>query len=78
MKRDEKFNLINELSVAVTDKTVFDHELGNDRLEYLANTNTLKINKQQQIKDLNSDSVEKLQETEEELFARIYQQRKSQ
>ena len=46
MKRDEKFNLINELSMAVTNKTVFEHELGDGRIEYVANTNTLRVNEQ--------------------------------
>ena len=45
MKRDEKFELINELSMAVTEQTVYDKVLNKGRVEYLANTNTLKINK---------------------------------
>ena len=44
MKRDEKFELINELSMAVTEQTVYDKVLNKGRVEYLANTNTLKIN----------------------------------
>ena len=43
MKRDEKFELINELSMAVTEQTVYDKVLNKGRVEYLANTNTLKI-----------------------------------
>ncbi|MDE7425544.1 MAG: hypothetical protein K2N51_17935 [Lachnospiraceae bacterium] len=77
MKRDEKFNLINELSMAVTDKTVFEHELGDGRIEYVANTNTLKVNEQAAL-DLNANNqTEKKAETEEEIFARIYAQRKT-
>lgn len=77
MKRDEKFNLINELSVAVTDKTVFEHELGDERIEYVANTNTLKVNEQTG-SDLNvNNQPEKKAETEEDIFARIYAQRKT-
>lgn len=76
MKRDEKFNLINELSMAVTDKTVYDHELKDDRVEYLANTNTLKING---ALDIHKDEKNKLpeEESEEEIFARIYAERKA-
>ncbi|MBD5090114.1 MAG: hypothetical protein HDT30_15130 [Clostridiales bacterium] len=77
MKRDEKFNLINELSMAVTNKTVFEHELGDGRIEYVANTNTLKVNEQAAL-DLNANNqTEKKAETEEEIFARIYAQRKT-
>jgi len=77
LKREEKFGLINELSKAVTDKTVYEHELHDDRVEYLANTRTLKINKNV---DLSSaDEAKEVQtETEEELFARIYAQRNKQ
>ena len=76
MKRDEKFELINELSMAVTEQTVYDKVLNKGRVEYLANTNTLKINKHykepEQEKTIKHEEV-----TEEELFARIYAQRKS-
>lgn len=78
MKREKRFELVNELSKAVTDQTVYDHTLGKERLEYLANTNTLKINEEQRkkIKEESEQKIEK-QETEEEIFARIYAQRKS-
>lgn len=76
MKRDEKFDLVNELSMAVTDQTVYDKVLKKDRVEYLANTNTLKINGQ--LKEDKLEQVQKIEEeTEEELFARIYAQRKA-
>lgn len=77
MKRDEKFNLINELSMAVTDKTVFEHELGDGRIEYVANTNTLKVNEQAALNLNAKNQPEKKAETEEEIFARIYAQRKT-
>lgn len=77
MKRDKRFNLVNELSMAVTDKTVFEHELGDERLEYLANTNTLKVNEQTSFNLNNSNQIEKKAETEEEIFAKIYAQRKT-
>lgn len=74
LKREEKFGLINELSKAVTDKTVYEHELHDDRVEYLANTRTLKINKDVELS--RTDEPKEIQtETEEELFARIYAQR---
>lgn len=76
MKRDEKFDLVNELSMAVTDQTVYDKVLKKDRVEYLANTNTLKINGQ--LKEDKPEQVQKIEEeSEEELFARIYAQRKA-
>lgn len=77
MKRDEKFNLVNELSMAVTDKTVFEHELGNGRIEYVANTNTLKVNEQTDFTPDDNNQPEKNTETEEEIFAKIYAQRKT-
>lgn len=77
MKREEKFGLINELSKAVTDKTVYEHELRDDRVEYLANTRTLKINKNVDLSKTD-DTKEVQAETEEELFARIYAQRNKQ
>lgn len=77
MKREEKFGLINELSKAVTDKTVYEHELHDDRVEYLANTRTLKINKNVDLSKTD-DTREVQAETEEELFARIYAQRNKQ
>ena len=67
MKRDEKFNLINELSVAVTDKTVYDHELKDDRVEYLANTKALKINGALDLKRADEGKVLE-EETEEEIL----------
>lgn len=74
MKRDEKFKLVNELSMAVSDQTVYDQVLEKSRVEYLANTNALKING---ALDLKKNEPEKLKdESEEELFARIYEQRK--
>lgn len=74
MKREEKFGLINELSKAVTDKTVYEHELHDDRVEYLANTRTLRINKDVDLSK--ADEEKEVQtETEEEIFARIYAQR---
>lgn len=76
MKRDEKFNLINELSVAVTDKTVYEHELKDDRVEYLANTKALKINGALDLKRADEGKVLE-EESEEEIFARIYAERKS-
>lgn len=77
MKRDRKFNLVNELSMAVTDKTVFEHELGDERLEYLANTNTLKVHEQTSFNLNDNSQTEKNKETEEEIFAKIYAQRKT-
>lgn len=77
MKRDKKFNLVNELSVAITEKTVFEHELGDERLEYLANTNTLKVNGETALNLNNNSQTEKNSETEEEIFAKIYAQRKT-
>lgn len=77
MKREEKLGLINELSKAVTDKTVYEHELHDDRVEYLANTRTLKINKNVDLTQTNETKVLP-EETEEELFARIYAQRNKQ
>ncbi len=77
MKREEKFGLINELSKAVTDKTVYEHELHDDRVEYLANTRTLKINKNIDLSKI-EDKKEVQAETEEELFAKIYAQRNKQ
>ena len=74
MERDEKFGLINELSKAVTDKTVYEHELSKGRVEYLANTRTLKINKNVAFSQEEAKEIQ--HETEEELFARIYEQRK--
>lgn len=76
MKRDERFHLVNELSKAVTDKTVYEHELGNDRLEYLANTNTLKV-KGKNLKMTEQSKPQKKQETEEEVLAKLYAQRKA-
>ena len=75
MERDEKFGLINELSKAVTDKTVYEHELSKGRVEYLANTRTLKINKNVAFPQ-EAETKEIQHETEEEIFARIYEQRK--
>lgn len=77
MKREKKFGLINELSKAVTDKTVYEHELHDDRVEYLANTRTLKINKNIDLSKLD-EKKEVQAETEEELFAKIYEQRNKQ
>ena len=76
-KREEKLGLINELSKAVTDKTVYEHELHDDRVEYLANTRTLKINKNVDLSQVN-ETKEIETETEEELFAKIYAQRNKQ
>lgn len=77
LKREEKLGLINELSKAVTDKTVYEHELHDDRVEYLANTRTLKINKNVDLSQVN-ETKEIETETEEELFAKIYAQRNKQ
>ncbi|MBQ3601359.1 MAG: hypothetical protein II992_09205 [Lachnospiraceae bacterium] len=75
MKRDDKFQLVNELSKAVTDKTVYEHALGTERLEYHANTNTLKINGSVGIEKEEKKVDEK--QVEEEIFAKLYEQRKS-
>lgn len=55
MKREERFDLINELSKAVTEKTVYEH------------ANLMNGSKQ----------TEKIADTEEEIFAKIYEQRKT-
>ena len=75
MEREKKFGLVNELSKAVTDKTVYEHELSKGRVEYVANTRTLKINKDVAFSQ-ETEAKEIEHETEEELFARIYEQRK--
>ena len=75
MKRDDKFQLVNELSKAVTDKTVYEHALGTERLEFHANTNTLKINGNVGLQQEEKQVDEK--QLEEEIFAKLYQQRKS-
>lgn len=75
MKRDDKFKLVDELSKAVTDKSVYEHKLGKNRVEYIANTNALKINGMMKEQKLN-DKIDLKQETEEEVFARIYAERK--
>lgn len=76
VEREKKFGLINELSKAVTDKTVYEHELSKGRVEYVANTRTLKINKDVAFSQ-ETETQEIEHETEEELFARIYEQRKN-
>ncbi|MBQ1688170.1 MAG: hypothetical protein II073_02685 [Lachnospiraceae bacterium] len=76
MERDHKFDLINQLSVAVTDETVYDKVLEKERVEYLANTNALKINGKPESKKEEKETID-VEETEEELFARIYAQRKN-
>lgn len=75
MKRDKKFDLVNELSVALTEKTVFEHELGGGRSEFQANTNTLKVNEQATLNQNANNHSEK--NTEEEIFAKLYAQRKT-
>ena len=75
MKRDDKFQLVNELSKAVTDKTVYEHALGIERIEYQANTKNIKVNHDVKIKE-NTTKDTNLQ-TEEEIFAKLYAQKKS-
>ncbi|MBQ3782642.1 MAG: hypothetical protein II838_04240 [Lachnospiraceae bacterium] len=75
MERHEKFNLVNELSKAVTDRDVYQNELGSKRVEYLANTNTLKINKNFHQEEVEQEvSIRK--ESEEEIFQKLLAQRK--
>lgn len=71
MKREEKFQLVNELSKAVTDKTVYEHVLehGTGRGEQHQGTSLDSKNTK-----LNQEHLDK---QEEELFAKIYQQRKN-
>lgn len=66
MKRDEKFHLVNELSKAVTDKTVYEH-----LLQHNSGTEESKKMTDKQL------SRENLAKQEQELFDKIYQQRKN-
>lgn len=75
MERQLKFDLVNELSKAVTDKDVYQNDVHQKRVEYVQNTRTLRVNKQEKI-DAQEQVAEVKKETEEEIFARLYAQRK--
>ena len=71
MKRDKRFDLVNELSKAVMDKTVYEHTLGtgDDASSFKMNTNSQKLSKEEHKKQQ--------QKEEQEILEKLYAQRKS-
>ena len=72
MKRDKRFDLVNELSKAVMDKTVYEHTLGtgeDDTGSFKMNTNRSKGSKEEKKKQQ--------QKKEQEILEKLYAQRKS-
>lgn len=72
MKRDKRFDLVNELSKAVMDKTVYEHTLGtgdDDTGAFKMNASGPKVSKEEQKKQK--------QKEEQEILEKLYAQRKS-
>ena len=71
MKRDKRFDLVNELSKAVMDKTVYEHTLGtgDDAGAFKMNANGPKTSEAEQKKQQ--------QKEEQEILEKLYAQRKT-